>query len=322
MIDRSPRETFTLNTQSTSAYADVTDMLRCLATLDPDSPRHQRLREAIIERCLPLADHIARRFRNRGEPAEDLVQVARVGLVNAVNRFNVDNGAEFLAFAVPTMMGEVRRHFRDHGWSVKVPRRLKELNSELKRSRDELSHELGRAPTASELAEKMGIDREELVQAQIASSAYSTLSADAPAGAGDEDAGRSITNTVGDLDHNLDKVLDVETVRPLMAALPERERTILLLRFFENMTQTQIAERLGISQMHVSRLLAKSLATLRRQAGAPEARPTTPFRRVERGAQTSGQHRMVVAATKLSTSSGTVSKLHTQRTSPLAASQS
>ncbi len=281
-------------------------MLRCLATLDSESNRHQRLREAVIERCLPLADHIARRFRNRGEPTEDLVQVARVGLVNAVNRFNVDNGAEFLSFAVPTMMGEVRRHFRDHGWSVKVPRRLKELNSELKRSRDELSHQLRRAPTASELAAKMGIDREELVQAQIAASAYSTLSADTPVGADDEAAGRSITDTVGDLDHNLDKVLDVETVRPLVAALPERERTILLLRFFENMTQTQIAERLGISQMHVSRLLAKSLASLRRQAG-----PRSPR-----------QHRAAASATKVSTSSGCVSKLHTQRTSPLAASQS
>ena len=185
--------------------------------------------------------------------------------MNAVNRFDVDNGAEFVAFAVPTIMGEVRRHFRDHGWSVKVPRRLKELNAQLKRCREELSHELGRAPTASEIATKLGIDREEVVQAQIASSAYSTLSSDAPAGAGDDDDGRSVTNTFGDLDANLDKVLDVATVRPLLAALPERERTVLTLRFFENMTQTQIAERVGISQMHVSRLLARSLGTLRRQ---------------------------------------------------------
>ena len=135
-----------------SEYADVTDMFRRLATLDKASIQYQQERDAIIERCLPLADHIARRFRNRGEPLEDLVQVARVGLVNAVNRFDVDNGAEFLAFAVPTMMGEVRRHFRDHGWSVKVPRRLKELNSQLKKAREELSHQLGRAPTASEIA--------------------------------------------------------------------------------------------------------------------------------------------------------------------------
>ena len=253
-----------------SEYSDVTDMFRRLASMDAGSVQCQRQREAIIQRCLPLADHIARRFRNRGEPLEDLVQVARVGLLNAVNRYNVDNGAEFIAFAVPTMMGEVRRHFRDHGWSVKVPRRLKELNSALKNAREELSHQLGRAPTASEIAERLGIDRDEVVQAQIASSAYSTLSSDAPAGGGADDDGRSVTNTFGDLDANLDKVLDVATVRPLLAALPDREQTVLRLRFFENMTQTQIAGRLGISQMHVSRLLARSLGALRQQVRTPE----------------------------------------------------
>lgn len=252
-----------------SDYADVTDMFRQLAALDEQSIQYQRERDTIIARCLPLADHVARRFRNRGEPFEDLVQVARVGLINAVNRFDVDNGAEFLAFAVPTIMGEVRRHFRDHGWSVKVPRRLKELNSQLKKAREELSHELGRAPTASEVAAHLGIDRDEVVQGQIASSAYTTLSSDAPAGA-NEDDGRSVINTIGDLDANLDKVLDVATVRPLLAALPEREQTVLRLRFFENMTQTQIAGRLGISQMHVSRLLARSLNTLRQKVRTPE----------------------------------------------------
>ena len=248
-----------------SEYADVTIMFRHLATLDADSIRARRERDEIIQRCLPLADHIARRFRNRGEPLEDLVQVARVGLMNAVNRYNVDNGAEFIAFAVPTIMGEVRRHFRDHGWSVKVPRRLKDLNSQLKRCREELSHQLGRAPTASEIAAALGIDREEVVQGQIASSAYTTLSSDTPMGGGDSDDGRSVTNTFGDLDANLDKVLDVVTVRPLLAALPEREQTVLRLRFFENMTQTQIAAQLGISQMHVSRLLARSLDRLRQR---------------------------------------------------------
>jgi RNA polymerase sigma-B factor len=251
-------------------YADVTDMFRHLVTLNERSVEYRRQRDAIIERCLPLANHIARRFNNRGEPLEDLVQVARIGLVQAVNRFDADNGADFLAFAVPTMMGEVRRHFRDHGWSVKVPRRLKELNAQLNRSREELSQQLGRAPTASEIATHLRIDRDEVVEAQIASSAYSTLSADAPAGASDDDDCRSVTNSFGDLDANLDKVLDVETVRPLFAALPEREQTVLTLRFFENMTQTQIAERLGISQMHVSRLLARSLTELRQQVRVSE----------------------------------------------------
>ena len=261
-----------MTSEPRSEYADVTDMCRRLVTLDEQSIEYQRQRVVIIERCLPLANHIARRFSNRGEPLEDLVQVARMGLVQAVDRFDAENGADFLAFAVPTMMGEVRRHFRDHGWSVKVPRRLKELNAQLKRSGEELSHQLGRAPTASEVAAHLGIDREDVVQAQIASSAYSTLSSDAPtpAGASDDDDGRSVSSSLGDLDGNLDKVLDVETVRPLLAALPEREQSVLWLRFFENMTQTQIGERLGISQMHVSRLLARSLATLREQVQTPQ----------------------------------------------------
>jgi RNA polymerase sigma-B factor len=244
-------------------------MFRHLVMLDEQSSEYSGRRNLIIERCLPLADHIARRFSNRGEPLEDLVQVARMGLLQAVNRFDVDNGADFLAFAVPTIMGEVRRYFRDHGWSVKVPRRMKELGPQLNRALDELSQLLGRAPTASEIASHLGLDREEVVQAQIASSSYSTLSSDAPAfrAAGDDE--RSISSSFGDLDANLEKVLDIETVRPLLAALPARQQTVLLLRFFENMTQTQIAERLGISQMHVSRLLARSLATLRDQVHRP-----------------------------------------------------
>ena len=245
-----------------SEYADVTDMFRRLTTLAEESIEYRRQRDMIVERCLPLADHIACRFRNRGEPVEDLVQVARVGLINAVNRFDADKGAGFVAFAVPTIIGEVRRYFRDHGWSVRVPRRLKELSSQLKRARDELSQRLGRAPTATEIASHLGIDREDVVQAQIASSAYSTLSSDAPV-FGDDGDRRSVSDSFGTFDANLEKVVDIETVRPLLEALPEREQTVLRLRFFENMSQTQIAERLGISQMHVSRLLARSLTKVR-----------------------------------------------------------
>ncbi len=255
-----------MTSEHDNEYADVTMMFRRLATLDKQSREYQLQRELIVETCLPLANHIARRFSNRGEPYEDLVQVARIGLVNAMNRFDVDNGSEFLAFAVPTMMGEVRRHFRDHGWSVKVPRRLKELNTHLKKAREELSQELGRAPTASELALHLGTDREQIIQAQIASCAYSTQSSDSPTGGDDDGEGRALISSFGAVDANLEKVLDIETVRPLLAALPAREQTVLRLRFFENMTQTQIGERLGISQMHVSRLLARALSTLRTQA--------------------------------------------------------
>ena len=252
-------------TSNHNSEYDVTDMFCRLKTLDERSVEHRRQRDAIIEHCLPVANHIARRFNNRGEPLEDLEQVARMGLVQAVNRFDAENGADFLSFAVPTMMGEVRRHFRDHGWSIKVPRRLKDLGLQLKKARERLSQDLGRAPTASEIANYLGIDHEEVVQAQIAASAYSTSSSDAPAGT-DDDQRRSVADSFGDLDAGLEKVLDVETVRPLIAALPERQQAVLLLRFFENMTQTQIAARLGISQMHVSRLLSRSLTSLRAQS--------------------------------------------------------
>ncbi|QZH64930.1 RNA polymerase sigma factor SigF [Mycolicibacterium farcinogenes] len=247
----------------TSEYADVRDMFRELSGMPEDSSAYERQRERIVQRCLPLADHIARRFDGRGESREDLTQVARVGLVNAVNRFDVEAGSDFVSFAVPTIMGEVRRHFRDNSWSVKVPRRLKELHLRLGAATAELSQRLGRAPTASELAAELDMDREEVIEGLVAGSSYNTLSIDS-GGGGDEEA-PAIVDTLGDEDTGLDQIDNRETLRPLLAQLPERERTVLLLRFFESMTQTQIAERVGVSQMHVSRLLAKSLARLRDQ---------------------------------------------------------
>jgi RNA polymerase sigma-B factor len=245
-------------------YADVPDMFRELAGLAAGSPEFQRHRDKIVERCLPLADHIARRFEGRGEPRDDLVQVARVGLVNAVARFDVETGSDFVSFAVPTIMGEVRRHFRDNSWSVKVPRRLKELHLRLGTATADLSQRLGRAPTASELADELDMDRAEVIEGLVAGSSYNTLSIDSGSGSGDDDV-RAIADTLGDVDAGLDRIENREALRPLLEGLPERERTVLVLRFFESMTQTQIAERVGISQMHVSRLLAKSLTRLRDQ---------------------------------------------------------
>jgi RNA polymerase sigma-B factor len=239
-------------------------MFRDLRGVPADSAEFQRLRDRIVERCLPLADHIARRFDGRGEARDDLVQVARVGLVNAVIRFDIDNGSDFVSYAVPTILGEVRRHFRDNSWSVKVPRRLKELHLRLGAATAELSQRLGRAPTATELAAELEVDREEVVEGLIAGSSYNTLSIDG-GGGGDDEAPSSIVSTLGDEDARLDQIENREALRPLLAALPERERTVLVLRFFESLTQTQIAERVGISQMHVSRLLAKSLTRLRDQ---------------------------------------------------------
>ena len=245
-------------------YADVPDMFRELATFPADSMEFQRQRDKIVERCLPLGDHIARRFEGRGEPRDDLVQVARVGLVNAVVRFDIEAGSDFVSFAVPTIMGEVRRHFRDNSWSVKVPRRLKELHLRLGAATADLSQRLGRAPTATELAGELGMDRDEVIEGLVAGSSYNTLSIDSGGGSDDDDA-RAIADTLGDVDAGLDQIENRESLRPLLEALPERERTVLVLRFFESMTQTQIADRVGISQMHVSRLLSKSLARLRDQ---------------------------------------------------------
>ncbi|SON60465.1 RNA polymerase sigma factor SigF [Mycobacterium simulans] len=252
------------STSRPNEYADVPDMFREMATFPADSPEVQRHRDKIVQRCLPLADHIARRFEGRGEPRDDLIQVARVGLVNAVVRYDVEAGSDFVSFAVPTIMGEVRRHFRDNSWSVKVPRRLKELHLRLGAATADLSQRLGRAPTATELAMELGMDRGEVVEGLVAGSSYNTLSIDSGGGSDDDDA-RAIADTLGDVDAGLERIENREALRPLLEALPERERTVLILRFFEAMTQTQIAERVGISQMHVSRLLAKSLARLRDQ---------------------------------------------------------
>lgn len=237
-------------------------MFRELAKYDVDSPDFRTRRDRIVQRCLPLADHIARRFDGRGEARDDLVQVARLGLVNAVIRYDVDTGSDFVSFAVPTIMGEVRRYFRDNSWSVKVPRRLKELHLRLGAATSELSQRLGRAPTASELAAELEMNRDEVIEGLVAGSSYTTLSIDS--GGGGEDA-PAIADTLGGVDVSLDQIENREALRPLLAALPERDRTVLMLRFFEGLTQTQIAERVGVSQMHVSRLLAKSLARLRDQ---------------------------------------------------------
>jgi RNA polymerase sigma-B factor len=256
-------------TEPNSEYADVPDMFRRLKTLDERGTAFERQREAIIDRTLPLAEHVARRFHGRGEDHDDLYQAACVGLINAVNRFDPEKGAEFLSFAVPTIMGEVRRHFRDRGWALKVPRRLKDMHSQLAKAGEELVHLNGRPPTPSELAEHLNVNRETVIQATIASSNYSTVSTDTPIGG--QDGGRAlVADTLGCLDARLAKVVDVETVRPLIAALPDRERTVLMLRFFGDMTQTQIAQHLGISQMHVSRLLNRTLETLRTQALPPQ----------------------------------------------------
>ncbi len=258
------RSTPTDYSHDVDEYADVMEMFTKLAGTVPESAEVARQREAIFNRCLALADRIARHYGGRGEDIEDLVQVARLGLVKAVNRFDPAKGSHFVAFAVPTMMGEVRRHFRDHGWSMHVPRRLKDRHGNITRATTELTQTLGRAPTAGQLAEHLDMSREDIVDSMLAAEAYRVHSIDAPVSSGDS-APRMVSDTVGEVDFEFDRITDQETVRPLLASLPERERTVLYLRFFESMTQSQIAERIGVSQMHVSRILERTLRELRQQ---------------------------------------------------------
>ncbi|TSD99452.1 SigB/SigF/SigG family RNA polymerase sigma factor [Skermania sp. ID1734] len=242
-------------------YADVAAKFAEIAALDPEDPRRSRLRDELVTRCLPLAEHIARRFDGRGEAHDDLVQVARLGLVNAVDRFDVERGSDFVSFAVPTIMGEVRRHFRDTGWAVRVPRRMKELHLSLSKAIGEMSQRLGRSPTIAELSAELGVDPDDVAQGLAAGSAYQTVSVDTTYSSRSDEL--PLVETLGDYDAALDNVENHEALRPLLEALPERERTVVLLRFFGNLTQTQIAEKIGVSQMHVSRLLARTLAQLR-----------------------------------------------------------
>lgn len=247
-------------------YSDVVGKLEEIRS-ERDSATKALLRDALIARCLPLADHIARRFSDRGEPFDDLLQVARIGVVNAVDRFDPDRGGNFLAFAVPTVMGEVRRHFRDSTWSMRVPRRIKETSLAISKASDELVQTLGRAPRPSELAAHLGCGVDEVIEGLTARSAYTPKSIDAET-AGEDTDGWSIADRLGEDDERLDQIDDFVALRPAIERLPEREREILTLRFFRSMSQTEIAKRVGISQMHVSRLLSRTLAELREEMTA------------------------------------------------------
>ncbi len=215
--------------------------------------------QALVE-LMPLVRALASRYAGRGEPLEDLVQVGALGLIKAVDRFDVDRGVEFSSYAVPTIVGEIRRHFRDRAWAMHVPRRLKELSVRLSRVLDELTTELGRSPTIAELAAATGVEDEDVIDALDSANAYSTRSLHAPFDDGDE---TSLADKLGEDDAGFAEVEDGSLVAAGLDALDDRERRIVELRFFEEKTQSQIAAEVGISQMHVSRLLRSALATMR-----------------------------------------------------------
>jgi RNA polymerase sigma-B factor len=260
-----PRPARSASRQSDDPYDDVVDMFLVLGRLPAESHEYRRQREYIVARCLPLADHVARHFGRRGESLDDLIQVARLGLMNAINRFDPAKGPSFIGFAIPTMMGEVRRHFRDYSWGMRVPRRLGELHVQISRTTAELVQKLGRAPTATELSHVLEVPHEEIVECLVASDACQLESLDAPLGPDGSGKERRVADAVGAIDPQIDHITNREAVRVLVAALPPREREVLRMRFFESMTQSQIAQRIGVSQMQVSRILANTLQCLRDQ---------------------------------------------------------
>jgi RNA polymerase sigma-B factor len=240
----------------------VHGLLSALATLPADAVERVELRTQAIEDNIPFAQRLARRFRDRGEPVDDLIQVAMVGLVNAIDGYDPARGCEFAGYATPTIVGEIRRYFRDKGWRIKVPRRLQELRLQVNRAKMELSQSMAASPSISDIARHLEVEEDEVAEAIEVARLYNPVSLSAPAGP-DTDLG--VADPLGDDDPGIEAVDNRESVKPLLAALPERERRILTMRFFGEMTQSQIASELGISQMHVSRLLAQTLAKLREQ---------------------------------------------------------
>jgi RNA polymerase sigma-B factor len=242
---------------------DTTEAFRRLASLPPGRP-HDALREQIVEAWLPMADRLAGRFRNRGESLEDLRQVAALGLVKAVDRYDPELGNAFESYAVPTVTGEIKRHFRDHMWTLHVPRRVQDLRNRVRFAVQELSGTIsGRRPTVAEIAEHAGMSEEDVRAGLEALESFTALSLDAQVSGSDD--GYSLSDALGSADPALDIVIDREAVKPRLQALPERERTILYMRFFGDMTQSRIADELGISQMHVSRLISRCCHRLRDQ---------------------------------------------------------
>ncbi|MEC4016968.1 SigB/SigF/SigG family RNA polymerase sigma factor [Streptomyces sp. H27-D2] len=236
-----------------------------------DGPEREALRQEVVRAWLPMADRLARRFRNRGESIEDLRQVASLGLVKAVMRYDPSQGTAFESFAVPTVVGEVKRHFRDHMWGLHVPRRVQELRNRVRTAKQEMAlSSTGGSPRVDEIARHAGMSEDEVRLGMEALESYATLSLDAELTSADDHY--ALLDTLGGTDPGFQLVVDREALKPKLRQLPEREREILYLRFFCDMTQSRIAEKLGISQMHVSRLISRTCDRLCAQVREEETR--------------------------------------------------
>ncbi|MEV0126077.1 SigB/SigF/SigG family RNA polymerase sigma factor [Streptomyces sp. NPDC050703] len=242
--------------------ADAKELSRALfarlGALREGSPEYSYVRNSLVELNLALVRYAVRRVGVRGESYEDVVQVGTIGLIKAINRFDPERGIEFPTFAMPTVMGEIKRYFRDTTWAVHVPRRLQELRSDLARATAQLEQEHGRAPTAAEIARHLGLDGHTVAEGLLAANGYASTSLDQPA-----DFESAFSDHLGRPDTGLERVEDLHALKPLIAELPARDRHILAMRYSAEMTQSAIGEELGISQMHVSRILTRTLARLR-----------------------------------------------------------
>jgi RNA polymerase sigma-B factor len=248
-----------------TAPVTAEELTKAMARMPVDDPRRPALRDRVIEAWLPLARHLAARYHGRGEPADDLLQTAVVGLIKAVDRYDADRGVEFTGFAIPTILGEVKRHFRDRTWSVRVPRRTQELRMAITDANNTLVHTLGRSATVADIAAHLKITEEEVLEGLEGARAYSATSLSTPVAA---DESMSLGDTLGEDDHEYELTELRLVLGVAMAHLDEREQTILSLRFYGNMTQSDIAARIGVSQMHVSRLITRALARLRTELTA------------------------------------------------------
>jgi RNA polymerase sigma-B factor len=254
----------TLSDASASAET-AAELLTRLATTPAGDRRRGALRDRAIEAWLPLARHLAHRYSGRGEPTDDLIQTATVGLIKAVDKFDPDRGVDFAGYAIPTIIGEIKRHFRDRTWSVRVPRRLQELRLAITEANSTLTHTLGRSPTIADISIHLGTTEEEVLEGLEGARAYNATSLSTPISA---DGTTELGDTLGAEDHEFELAETRVALGPALATLDDREQKILTLRFYGNLTQSQIADRVGISQMHVSRLLARALTKLRGELAA------------------------------------------------------
>ena len=248
-----------------AAHADTaTGLLTAMAAMPAGHPSRPALREEAIEAWLPLARHLAHRYAGRGEPTDDLIQTATIGLIKAVDRFDPGFGVDFAGFAIPTIVGEIKRHFRDRTWSIRVPRRLQELRLAITAANAALTHTLVRLPTVPDIAAHLNVTEEDVLEGMEGARAYNITSLSTPVST---DSATELADTLGGEDHEFELTELRIALGPAMAALDEREQTILRLRFYGNKTQTEIAEQVGFSQMHVSRLITKALLKLREHLG-------------------------------------------------------